>query len=297
MYLHFPFLLVILVKRLYNAKGILFSGSVFMAKFNVTHYEITSDKLSGLKREHNILFLTDLHNYTYGPQNKNLLKAIEQQHPDLILIGGDMFVGKPGCSMKVAQDLIQQLPNLCPVYYANGNHEQRMKNYPEIYGEHIFTYQNKLKDSGVQFLENEHVDCQLDECSVQIHGLEVPIKYYKKFWKLSLPLDEMITSLSKPDKNKFQILLAHNPSYVKTYIEWGADLILCGHFHGGVVRLPGIGGVITPQFHLFPKYSGEHTIEGNSSVVVSKGLGTHTIPIRIFNPAELVVLHLKPKKS
>ena len=268
-----------------------------MAKFKTTHYQITSDKLSGLKKECKILFLSDLHNNCYGPDNETLVNEIERQQPDLILIGGDMLIGKKGCSMKVAENVIGKLAKVCPVYYANGNHEQRMKVYPSIYGTEIHTYQEKLKACGVQFLENEHAQLRFDDCLIQIHGLEIPMTYYKKFRKLTLPLKEMEACLQKSDQKQFHILLAHNPLYVDTYLKWGADLILCGHLHGGVVRLPGIGGVITPQFHLFPKYSGELTIEGEASVVVSKGLGTHTIPFRIFNPAELVVLHLNPKKS
>lgn len=268
-----------------------------MGKFKLTHYEITSDKLSGLEKECKLLFLTDLHNNCYGADNEQLLNAIITQNPDAILIGGDMLIGKAGCSMDVARELIMKLVHICPVYYANGNHEQRMKAYPQIYGTDIIEYQEALAKCGVIFLENTSSKLQVDNCEMEIHGLDIPMKYYKKFKKLQFPLKEMETCIVQSDENPFQILLAHNPIYVDTYLKWGADLILCGHLHGGVARVPGIGGVITPQFHLFPKYSGELTVEGESFVVVSKGLGTHTIPFRIMNPAELVVLHLNPKKN
>ena len=68
------------------------------------------------------------------------------------------------------------------------------------------------------------------------------------------------------------------------------NLVLCGHLHGGVVRLPGIGGIISPQLTLFPKYSGEHSRRGESDIIVSKGLGGHSIPIRLFDRAEVVVI-------
>lgn len=268
-----------------------------MAKFKLTHYQITSDKLSKLEKERKILFLTDLHNNCYGTDNEQLLKAMVAQKPDAILIGGDMPVGKAGHSMDVARKLIIKMVDICSVYYANGNHEQRMKAYPDVYGTDIVGYQEELTNCGVIFLENSCAKLKLDNCEMQIYGLDIPMKYYKKFKKLHFPLEEMKTCLQQTDSEHFQILLAHNPLYVDTYLKWGADLILCGHLHGGVARVPGIGGVITPQFHLFPKYSGEHTIEGDASVVVSKGLGTHTIPFRIMNPAELVVLHLNPKKN
>ena len=87
--------------------------------------------------------------------------------------------------------------------------------------------------------------------------------------------------------------MAHNPVYMEAYKKWGADLVLCGHLHGGIVRIPWLGGVISPQFRLFPKHSGELTKEGEQNMVVSKGLGTHTIKIRFLNMAEVIVLHIQ----
>ena len=55
--------------------------------------------------------------------------------------------------------------------------------------------------------------------------------------------------------------------------------------------MPGIGGVITPQAFLFPKYSGEMTVEGEQTIIVSKGLGTHTFNVRLFNPAEVIAIN------
>ena len=263
--------------------------------FKITHYNIISDKLSGLKRERKVLFLTDLHNNCYGKENKRLLDAVRMQNPDLILIGGDMLVGKPELTTKVAEDFVCKLAEICPVYYANGNHEQRMKIYPEKFGTKYQAYTSSVEKSGVQFLENEHVDLMFDGYPIQIHGLEIPREGYKKFRKTFISLKQIEACIGKADLSKYQILLAHNPIYTDTYLEWGADLVLSGHLHGGIVRIPGLGGVITPQFRLFPKYSGELTVKDGKSVVVSKGLGTHTIKIRFLNPAEMIVLHMQGK--
>ncbi|MFR8545685.1 MAG: metallophosphoesterase, partial [[Clostridium] scindens] len=104
--------------------------------------------------------------------------------------------------------------------------------------------------------------------------------------------EEEIESRVGTADSSYQILLAHNPAYVAAYRKWGADLILSGHLHGGIVRIPGIGGVIAPDFTLFPKYSGDIYREEDATVVVSKGLGAHSVPIRLLNPAEMVVLVL-----
>ena len=260
--------------------------------FEVTHYNIKSEKLNKLNYERKIVFLSDLHNNHYGKKNEKLLAAVKEQNPDLILIGGDMLVGKADVSSKVAESFVVRLTEICPVYYANGNHEQRMKVYPDTYGTAFQEYKDRLIKSGVTFIENENVDFNWDGCQVKIHGLEIPVKFYKKFRKQTLPVDVVREQIGKPKADCYNILLAHNPTYTNTYLKWGADLILSGHFHGGVVRIPKLGGIITPQWHMFPKYSGELTEKDGKHVVVSKGLGAHTLKIRFLNPAEVVVLHL-----
>ena len=260
--------------------------------FKVTHYDIKSEKLNKSNHERKIVFLSDLHNNRYGKNNEKLLATVKEQNPDLILIGGDMLVGKADVSSNVAESFVARLTEICPVYYANGNHEQRMKVYPETFGTAFQEYKDRLIKSGVTFVENENVDFNWDGCQVKIHGLEIPVKYYKKFCKQTLPVDVVREQIGEPELNCYNILLAHNPTYVSTYLEWGADLILSGHFHGGVVRIPKLGGIITPQWHMFPKYSGELTKENEKYVIVSKGLGAHTLKIRFLNPAEIVVLHI-----
>lgn len=260
--------------------------------FKVTHYDIKSDKLNKLNHEYKIVFLSDLHNNRYGKNNEKLLAAVREQNPDLILVGGDMLVGKADVPSKVAEDFVSKLTEICPVYYANGNHEQRMKIYPETYGTKYQEYKKTLTNKGVRFLENTHVDLLWNNCPIQIHGIEIPREGYKKFKKTTISLEQVKECVGQADIEKFQILLAHNPVYMDTYLKWGADLVLSGHLHGGIVRIPGVGGVITPQFRLFPKYSGELTMKDGKHVVVSKGLGTHTLKIRFLNPAEVVVLHL-----
>ena len=91
----------------------------------------------------------------------------------------------------------------------------------------------------------------------------------------------------------FQLLLAHNPEYLTAYAGWGANLVLSGHIHGGIMILPFLGGVIAPSYELFPKFDFGKFTEKNCEMVLSRGLGTHTINIRIFNKPEISVITLK----
>lgn len=264
--------------------------------FKVRHYTVTSPKLKRDMRERRLLFLSDLHNHKYGEHNEKLLDAVRRQKPDLILITGDMLVSRQGSQWEVAAEFVKQLPSICPVYYANGNHEQRMRENPEKYGTAYFSYKRELEACGVQFLINEKAVLSWDGNSVVITGLEVPDSCYFRKKRTRLGLREMERRVGKADEGSYQILLVHQPDFMSVYKAWGGDLILSGHLHGGIIRVPGLGGVISPQMGLFPKYSGSLYREEDTSIVVSKGLGTHTVNIRLFNPAELIVLHVRGER-
>lgn len=259
--------------------------------FRVTKYRICSQKLNGIKREKKIIFLSDLHNRMYGEENERLLKSIRNQHPDLILIGGDMLVRKDGNSYDKTVHFLAKLPGICPVYCANGNHEQKLKELPDKYEQSYEEYKKALTASGIHMLENASETVKLDEVPVKLSGLEIPLGAYARFGRKELSLKE-ITDRIGEHGDDYQILLAHHPGYMKEYLAYGADLILGGHYHGCVVQLPGIGGVISTNFTLFPKYSGGIYQEGEQTAVVSRGLGTHSVPLRLWNWPELIVLEL-----
>ena len=257
--------------------------------FRTTEYDIRSEKIRGEAR---VLFLSDLHNHRYGFRNRRLVEAVRQAKPDLILIGGDMLVGKEEQSFAPAVEFLRQSTGAAPVYYANGNPEQRMKEQQDRFGTDYLIYKRMLEEIGITFLENETVKIPLGETAVRLTGLEIPLEDYTRFHQKELRAEEIRERIGDCDREAFTILLAHNPSYMKEYLAWGADLILSGHFHGGLVRLPGVGAVFSPSFQVFPAYSGGHYQEGEQEMVVSKGLGTHTFHVRLFNPAEAVLLRI-----
>lgn len=265
--------------------------------FRKTYYRIESSKLETLQRARKVIFLSDLHNHCYGEENQKLFDAIKKEEPDLILIAGDMLIGKEGVSPEPAQAFVSQLPKICDVYYSNGNHEQRMKENTQKYGDVYFQYQKKLKKAGVHFLENETIRLAWDGVEIDVYGLEIPHKFYTKFAKMELSVEEIQKCIGDSEKEHYEIVLAHNPVFADAYMEWGADLVLSGHLHGGLVRIPGLGGVISPQIKLFPKYSGELTVSDERAVVVSKGLGMHTLCFRFCNPAEMIILQIGGKVS
>lgn len=256
-------------------------------RFTIREYNCSSKKL---EKDMKIVLLSDMHNKSFGEDNRKLARAINQVCPDIILIAGDMYTAAKGQEAKEAQKLMEVLADKYPVYYGNGNHEQKTALYPKEYGNVYQAFARELERLGVRHLVNEKVS--LTSRKIAIYGLELDREYYGKFKKKKMDKGYLEKLLGKPDSSNYNILIAHNPDYFEDYAAWGADLVVSGHIHGGLMRLPFLGGVISPAMRLFPKYDGGIFEAGNSRLVLSRGLGTHTLPIRIFNPGELVVIRL-----
>lgn len=256
------------------------------SRFVVVRHEIRDRRISGHYR---VVFLSDLHNKQYGKNNAQLLKAIEDAGPDAVLIGGDMINGKPGEKLEGVVDLLRTLKKKYPVYYANGNHEHRIKLYPATYGDAAERYEKALSELGIEPLVNCHV--QLPGANLVIYGSEIDKYYYKRFTVPEMEPDYLPGLLGRPRQEVYTVLLAHNPDYFPRYAQWGADLVLSGHVHGGIIRIPLWGkGLLSPNVRFFPKYDGGTYREGGCTMILSRGLGIHTIPFRLFNPGELIVI-------
>lgn len=264
-----------------------------MKKFKTVTYTIRSHKLQ--KHGFTIAMISDLHNVELGKKNENLLRTLQETRPDIICIAGDLVLGKKEKSVKIAYDFIKKAVKIAPIYYGLGNHEQRMKQYPQVYGNEYRIFEKRIQKLGVTMLENSSSSLEIKGEQIRITGLALPEEYYKKRRKTELSIKTMNRLAGKASREKFQILLAHTPKYGDTYLEWGGDLILSGHYHGGMVRLPFFGGVISPDFRLFPKYCRGDFEKENCHFIVSAGLGEHTLPIRIFNPRELVLITCVPE--
>ena len=204
-------------------------------RFRVVEYQLYSSKV---KKEHRYVVLSDLHNKSYGEKNSRLIRKIIGLTPEGILIAGDILTAKPGKSYEVALDLIKNLAEKYPIYYGMGNHETRLFLYPETYGDMGERYLADLNKVSVDFLKNESQQC---EDNIRITGLDMDRNYYKRLKKYPMDSNYLKETLGEADKQKYEILLAHNPDYFEEYAEWGADLVLSGHVHGGMMRLPVLG--------------------------------------------------------
>lgn len=262
-------------------------------RFVMRHHEFCDARI---RQNCRAVVLADLHNKKYGKDNELLIEAIREAKPDMILVAGDIPTAKPGLTLDTALHLMKELAKDYPIYYGNGNHEQRMGLYPDVYGDMAQRYREGLKELGIKPIINAYV--KLDEYGIAIYGSEIDRFYYKRFKVQPMEADYMTGILGQVDKSSYAILLAHNPDYFPQYANWGADLVLSGHVHGGMVRIPFIGkGVASPNIRFFPKYDGGLFEEGKSKMLLSRGLGMHTIPVRVFNPGELLVVDFKKEQG
>lgn len=264
-----------------------------MKKFITTTYKTVSDKIN---KPLTLVMLSDLHNKVFGDKNQSLLEKIKEEKPDMILIAGDLVLGKKGASLKIPQEFLAEAVKLAPVFYAPGNHEQRMKLYPQTYGTEYIRYEKRVQRLGVELLENRSVCVDIEGQQVEVSGLVLPYEYYGKGKSSSLEVKELNRLVGRESKEHFHILLAHTPKYGRSYLNWGGDLIFSGHYHGGMVRLPFLGGIISPDLRLFPRFCHGEFLQGDSRLIVGAGIGEHTIPLRIWNPRELVVVKCLPKE-
>ena len=249
-----------------------------LRSFKVTKYTIKTDKI---EQTYKIAMLSDLHNRKYDFENLSIYGAIDNMAPNIVFIAGDMINNDLELKAGNTLPLIKKIAEKYKVVYVFGNHEQKMQ-------DKLVDYIEDLKKSGVIFLENE----MISENNINIYGLKIGQEFYRKF--IDKPMNEEYVEnlIGKPDKEKYNIVIAHNPVYFKKYAEWGSDLVLSGHMHGGFMSLPLIRGVVSPQIIIFPRYSCGLYQRKESKLIVSRGIGSHTVNIRVFNKPEIVLVEI-----
>ena len=242
-----------------------------------------------------LVIISDLHGRKSFLKNKSLWYKINHHPIDLFLLSGDMITACKTQNYDVAYELIKRLSKIAPVYYALGNHEARCMIESSSYYHEFMSYLNKVQKLDQVFVLNNEQNSK--KLPVTIYGVNIDMIFYEKKGNRIVEEEKLFLDLPIKNGKKPLILLAHNPKFMEMYFRCGADYIISGHYHGGVIRLPFIGGLISPDFKLFPKYSGGYYKHGQQHGFVTRGLGTHTIHFRLFNRCEVVQLDLNPNKK
>ncbi len=272
------------------SKAVLAGAVLVMAKgldnrLEVSHYAIKLDKIPKEFDGFRIVHLSDFHCDTTA----GLIDAINREHPDAICITGDMTHDTG--SYEPFLRLLTELLKIAPVYMISGNHDVWRKDYNELV--------IKCKEIGAIFLQNESVIITRDNSDILISGIEDPSSISH-----DIVVDKINDGIKKIEKTDlFSILLFHRANLLDLFSDCGFDLILSGHMHGGQIRIPGVGGVLSPKTNftqndkiIFPKYFGGEYRIGKTKIIVSRGIGNPTILPRVYNRPEICSITLKSEK-
>lgn len=250
------------------------------------YYTVSSPKIPNNFKEYKIALITDLHNYKMGENNINLLKIIEQEAPDMIAIVGDL-VDCFHTDTEIAIAFASQATEIAPTYYVTGNHEALMEDYTEL--------RNGLNNAGVIVLENESINLEQDGEYIQLVGINDPSFTVNYFTGDNIPVTKDNLNKINLDSTNYSLLLSHRPELFDIYVDYGIDLVLCGHAHGGQFRLPFIGGLYAPDQGILPVYDSGPYTSNDTTMIVSKGLGNSIFPFRFNNRPEIIVIELNTK--
>ncbi len=271
---------------------------ILRSTYENSHYEIEYKEIYSekIKNDIKIVFFADMHNNVYGTKNDKLLNSINKFSPDIILIAGDLFVAKKEDKNENAMNLLRDILREYRVIYTFGNHESKLRN-KDKYKYTIDCLKEFLNNDNFYLVNNKAIELDIKECVFQVAGYEADLKYFKKKNKIKPEAKEIqkIYDDFEFKKDNIKILLAHNPDFASAYAELDFDYIFSGHNHGGIVRLPFIGGVISTSYKIFPKYYGGEYNVGSAKMYVTRGLGSHTIRFRLFNKPQLHMFALKNK--
>ena len=230
-----------------------------------------------------IVHLSDLHGHEYGEGNQELLDRVQEQAPDLIVITGDLIDQES--QLEMAPALARGLAGIAPTYYVTGNHEWALGTGA------VKELKTLLKECGVAVLSNQYQVLERGGDKLALAGVDDPNGYADQ----TTP-EELYAWIQGEAPGLFTVLLAHRNDHFGQYANAGYDFVMSGHGHGGIVRLPFVGGLMGTDRRFFPPWtSGVYTV-GDSTLFVSRGLGNNTVPFkgfRLFNRPELAVVELK----
>ena len=248
----------------------------------VSRYEIANPKIPEEFSGFRIVQLSDVHNKDFGGRLSEKVKGLS---PDIIVITGDLIDSRR-TDVSVAEKLLKELKPIAPLYYVTGNHESRIEAYSDL--------REILRENGVEILEGKTVGIEKNGSEIMLMGIDDATFFGSGELNEKVPVfARKLKELSVNKGENFEILLSHRPELVDIYADCGFDLVFTGHAHGGQIRLPFIGGVLTPNQGFFPEYDAGEFKKDGLTMIVSRGLGNSLFPFRIANRPDIVLCELK----
>lgn len=270
------------------------------SSYKKTYYKINSLKKIDKTR---IIYISDFHDKKYKNED-SIISYINNVNPNYIVLGGDfveystisrlyksasfdnalLFIKK--LMQKLQNSHLDTNSNFKGIFFSYGNHEHRLSKYDN---ESFESFTKKLIELGVNILDN---DIYLSD-NISITGISLHDGYYGKFnLNKHIEYTKIQDLIKRLDKDKFNICLFHKPDYAEDFIDYGYDLVVSGHNHGGLIRFPFIGSVFSPDLKLLPKYDYGYIMYKSGHIIISSGFGEHFLKIRVNNKPEIVIIDI-----
>lgn len=251
-----------------------------------TYYDISDEDLPEAFEGYKIVQVSDLHNAVFGKDNSTLIEKIDTEEPDIIVMTGDL-IDSYHTDIQAALDFTEEIAKIAPCYFITGNHEASIdrSDYDEL--------EQALRKQGVIVLRNSFVNLTKDSKAIQLIGADDPA-FMRDAENYMTSGEIILKELEDVDYGEdwYKILLSHRPEAFGHYSFVGFNIVFSGHAHGGQFRFPFIGGAFAPDQGLFPKYDAGLYQKDNTTMVVSRGIGSSIIPVRVNNRPEIVVTTL-----
>lgn len=252
-------------------------------RIGISESVYSNPKLPAEFQDFTIAHISDLHNKSFGKDQKYILHMLKSIEPNIIVVTGDL-IDRRKYDLDVALTFVEGASKIAPVYYVTGNHEAWLDDFE--------TAKLRLIGKGAIFLDDSQFELTRKGGTIKLMGLSDP-----DFLTTSYGEGNDVTLMTKQladwkNDNSFKILLTHRPELFELYAKNNMDLIFAGHAHGGQIRIPFIGAVIAPEQGFLPDLTEGRYNMGNSTLYVSRGLGNSLLPIRINNRPEIVVVRL-----
>ena len=243
-------------------------------------YIVENEKLPQAFDGYRIAQISDLHNDEMGKNNEKLLAMLRQAQPDMIAITGDL-IDYYHTEVEISVAFVKEAVKIAPCYFVTGNHEARVAEYND--------FRKEIESLGVCVLSDATKALEKDGQTILLMGVDDP--YFISKDEKGVLKKKLRWLVGEDDP--YTVLLSHRPSSFALYVESGVDLVLAGHLHGGQFRIPFLGGLFTPSTGFFPEYDAGLYTQGETSMVVSRGIGNSIFPFRINNRPELVLIELQ----
>lgn len=254
-------------------------------QLQITNYLITDEMIPSDFNDYKIIQISDFHNTKSKRLKNKLISEIKKQNPDIIVLTGDLIDANK-TNINIVIDFLKEIKEVSAIYFITGNHESSIKEYKEL--------KKELIELGVIILEDENKEIELNNSKINLIGLNDPLMKHSPYETDESIIKESLENIDY-NKNNYSILLSHRPEHFNNYVDNKINLVLTGHAHGGQIRIPFIGGLISPNQGLFPKYTSGTINKEDTTMIISRGIGNSILPFRINNRPELVVIELKRK--